>query len=697
MRARCIAIAWSLVCLLPAGRALGQPERANGRVSVSSIVGEWIMETDLNGQPIPATMTLEFKDGSLRGVWKSGGAEMELEDLKLERDQLSFKRTIPGGQVLVFKGRIGPGRVRGTFTGPFGELECTGRQKFEPKGPARRGGRQPAAGRDGAASARGGFLDGKNKSFVVVGYSTSYAWPAMLQDMLDKHAGDKRVYHVLNAVVGGSPVEYWIADKGADRYEQVYGAMLRDYFGGDARLRGDAPKPTIALCQQSLQFTRTQKGPIKTITDAEGLKTGADALEKLAKQLHSDGIAKVVIGMHIYKKGYEPEVGNERFALKALLARGHDFVVEGPDVWSLTVGEHPAAFTEDGLHPNQRGMKIMAEAWYRAIAGPAAKQTAIDALHKRDYDTDAMMREYLAWRRGAGERQARADRPADEDEPAGKPKMSTQERFDAFRNATRDLIELADSKEHDKALAKAKEALDHARALGKGEGVGGLAKPILAQALYNVACMYSLMKQTDDAFEYLGKAIDVGAFPGGTSIADQMEDDSDLDNMRDDRRYRRALRRARRQGDDDPDDGDDDRQVRTGERRFRGRLGADSDKFKTVGDKTQLWAAGDRENGDAKWYDFTGAPMPAKDLQFGIGQDSIKSIDDPLFVEPDDPRLLKLPVSRYRRRERPKTNDEIMVIGYAAGDDVRAYPTALLDRHELVNDRLGGKPVTVGW
>jgi len=89
--------------------------------------------------------------------------------------------------------------------------------------------------------------------------------------------------------------------------------------------------------------------------------------------------------------------------------------------------------------------------------------------------------------------------------------------------------------------------------------------------------------------------------------------------------------------------------------------------------------------------------MPAEDLQFGIGQDRIEAIDDPVFVEPDDPRLLEIPASKYRPSEAPKTNDEIMVIGYVYGDDARAYPAALLDGHELVNDMVGGKPVTVGW
>ena len=132
-------------------------------------------------------------------------------------------------------------------------------------------------------------------------------------------------------------------------------------------------------------------------------------------------------------------------------------------------------------------------------------------------------------------------------------------------------------------------------------------------------------------------------------------------------------------------------------REFRGLLGPDSKKIKKENGKTHLWAWGDPSGPKAQWYDFTGAVIPAEELQFGIGKDRIPSIDDPLFVPPDDPRLLKLPPSPYRRDERPEINDEIMVMGYLVGDVARAYPTALLDHHELVNDRTAGKPVTVGW
>lgn len=134
---------------------------------------------------------------------------------------------------------------------------------------------------------------------------------------------------------------------------------------------------------------------------------------------------------------------------------------------------------------------------------------------------------------------------------------------------------------------------------------------------------------------------------------------------------------------------------------YRGRLGAGSSKIKREGDKTFLWAGprGQPIGGpDSNWYDFTGAVIPAEELQFGIGKDSIPAIDDPLFVSPDDPRLLELGSDPYDPAAKPvKTSDDIPVIGYAVGDDVRAYPVRLLDRHELVNDRVGGKPVTVGW
>jgi len=132
--------------------------------------------------------------------------------------------------------------------------------------------------------------------------------------------------------------------------------------------------------------------------------------------------------------------------------------------------------------------------------------------------------------------------------------------------------------------------------------------------------------------------------------------------------------------------------------KYRGLLGFESKKVKQQEGKTLLWSGGGSTTSpDAEWYDFTGAPIPPAELQFGIGKDRIRAIDDPVFVLPDDPRLLKLPPSRYRRDPRPKANDDIIVMGYIGDGEARAYPVGLLDHHELVNDEVGGKRITAGW
>jgi len=38
-----------------------------------------------------------------------------------------------------------------------------------------------------------------------------------------------------------------------------------------------------------------------------------------------------------------------------------------------------------------------------------------------------------------------------------------------------------------------------------------------------------------------------------------------------------------------------------------------------------------------------------------------------------------------------------LVVGVEFGGDSRAYPVPILSRHEIVNDRVGGKPIAVTW
>ena len=110
-------------------------------------------------------------------------------------------------------------------------------------------------------------------------------------------------------------------------------------------------------------------------------------------------------------------------------------------------------------------------------------------------------------------------------------------------------------------------------------------------------------------------------------------------------------------------------------------------RFKTEGGREFLLAS----ELDDSWFDITDSPLDKTGYQYGIGKDTIPSIDQPVHVHPDDPRLLAL-----ARQEIEDVND-LRVIGYADGGEARAYPIGLLDGHELVNDTVGGKPVTVGW
>lgn len=132
--------------------------------------------------------------------------------------------------------------------------------------------------------------------------------------------------------------------------------------------------------------------------------------------------------------------------------------------------------------------------------------------------------------------------------------------------------------------------------------------------------------------------------------------------------------------------------------KYRGLLGTNNKRVMVKDGKTLLWAGGDPDKPESsQWYDFTDSQIPAEQLQFGIGKDAIPSIDDPLFVKANDPRLRQIPRSDYRRDEKVEKTDDIRVIGYVVDGEARAYPTALLDRHELVNDTIAGKPVTIGW
>ena len=63
--------------------------------------------------------------------------------------------------------------------------------------------------------------------------------------------------------------------------------------------------------------------------------------------------------------------------------------------------------------------------------------------------------------------------------------------------------------------------------------------------------------------------------------------------------------------------------------------------------------------------------------------DAIPSIDNPEFY------------SAEQADEEYDPNE--MVLGVSINGDIRAYSTSLLDRHEIVNDEVGGRKIAVTW
>lgn len=66
----------------------------------------------------------------------------------------------------------------------------------------------------------------------------------------------------------------------------------------------------------------------------------------------------------------------------------------------------------------------------------------------------------------------------------------------------------------------------------------------------------------------------------------------------------------------------------------------------------------------------------------GLPKDAIPAIDRPTFVPADQ--------ATFVHPEEP-------VIGLVVNGEARAYPTWLLNGHEIVNDRIGSRAIAVTW
>jgi hypothetical protein len=84
--------------------------------------------------------------------------------------------------------------------------------------------------------------------------------------------------------------------------------------------------------------------------------------------------------------------------------------------------------------------------------------------------------------------------------------------------------------------------------------------------------------------------------------------------------------------------------------------------------------------------DVSNVPTPTErtyEIVELLPPDAIPSIDNPEFYSAAEAD------SEYDPNE--------MVLGVSINGDTRAYSTSLLDRHEIVNDEVGGQKIAVTW
>ncbi len=97
--------------------------------------------------------------------------------------------------------------------------------------------------------------------------------------------------------------------------------------------------------------------------------------------------------------------------------------------------------------------------------------------------------------------------------------------------------------------------------------------------------------------------------------------------------------------------------------------------------RTMLWAGDDDD-----WFDMTDAAINPATFQYGMGRDAIPSVDAPEFAGPNDPRLKEFGIGM-----------DTMVLGVTREGVSKAYPVAMMDGHEVVNDDFNGEAYAVLW
>jgi hypothetical protein len=122
-----IAVLICIMMVLPAQVSAQPTGRGRG------IFGDWNVTMEFNGRQMQSILSFSRdQDGNPTGQWISFWGVNDLEDLKFEDGQLSFKRVMQGrdGQEMTstFKGTIADGKLTGTVSSDRGDNTLTGQR-----------------------------------------------------------------------------------------------------------------------------------------------------------------------------------------------------------------------------------------------------------------------------------------------------------------------------------------------------------------------------------------------------------------------------------------------------------------------------------------------------------------------------------------------------------------------------------------
>jgi hypothetical protein len=119
-----------MATILPAVATAGVPGALPQDDAEKAVLGTWDMETEFQGQQMPAVMTVSMEDGELAGIWASQGMEMVMMEIAVDGNKLTFQRTMgDGGMVMNFEGTVEGDTISGKWVTGMGELPCAGKRR----------------------------------------------------------------------------------------------------------------------------------------------------------------------------------------------------------------------------------------------------------------------------------------------------------------------------------------------------------------------------------------------------------------------------------------------------------------------------------------------------------------------------------------------------------------------------------------